>query len=133
MWGLGDYGPTALTISPQLTSKMEHAMVGKRSFSPVNIPTKAKENHGQACYTHTSPDAESKDVKSLDVYLTFEEALKLSMALQSCMMSLNQHNRSFATRRDMGLLLSVRTETKSIAVIETSQERIAQSFIHAPG
>src|SRR5437870_779692 len=49
----------------------------KRSFSAGDIPTKATDYHGTAKYARTSPDVAAKGVESINVYLSFEEALRL--------------------------------------------------------
>jgi hypothetical protein len=95
-------------------------MAIKRSFSAANIPTKAVDYHGTAKYARTSPDVAAKGVESINVHLTFEEALRLSLAIQSCVMSLNRYKRSAVAGRDMGLLLSLKTASKSITVIEAA-------------
>jgi hypothetical protein len=58
--------------------------------------------------------------KSVNIYMTFEEALKISLAIQSCVMNLNRYNRRKAAGRDMGMLLSLKTEANAITVIETN-------------
>src|SRR5947209_7862876 len=93
-------------------------MAGKRSFSDDNIPTKSDDYHGLAKYVRTQPDVASQDVKSINIEISFEEAMKLSLAIQSCLMQLNRYNRSTTTGREMGLLLSILTSTGTITVIE---------------
>lgn len=93
-------------------------MAGKRSFSDDNIPTKSDDYHGLAKYVRTQPDVASQDVKSINIEMSFEEAMKLSLAIQSCLMQLNRYNRSTTAGREMGLLLSILTSTGTITVIE---------------
>jgi hypothetical protein len=50
--------------------------------------------------------------------MTFDEALKLSLAIQSGLMQLNRYNRWTTAGREMGLLLSFKTDSRSITVIE---------------
>jgi hypothetical protein len=57
-------------------------------------------------------------VKSANIELAFDEALKLSLAVQACLMQLNRYNRSTTAGREMGLLLSVKTDSSTIIVIE---------------
>jgi hypothetical protein len=61
----------------------------------------------------------SQGVKSVNVHLSFEEAMKLSLAIQSCLIQLNRYNRSTTAGREMGLSLSLKTDNTSITVIET--------------
>ncbi len=93
-------------------------MAKRRSFSDDGIPTKAEDYHGMAKYVRTQPDVAAQGVRSINVELTFEEALKLSLAIQSSLMQLNRYNRTTTAGREMGLLLSLKTETSSVTVIE---------------
>jgi hypothetical protein len=94
--------------------------MAKRAFSPSNTPEKAADYHGACRYTRTSPDVASKGVKSMNVELELGEALKLRLALDSCLLSLNRYNRATSQGRAMSVVLSIKTDTTSIAVIETS-------------
>jgi hypothetical protein len=79
---------------------------------------KAEDYHGMARYERTLPDVAGQGVKSINVEISFEEALKLSLALQSCLIQLNRYHRGSAPGREMGVLLSIKTENTSISVIE---------------
>lgn len=93
-------------------------MAEKRAFFDDNIPTKAKDYHGMAHYVRTHPDVASQGVKSINITMTFEEAMKLSLGIQACLMQLNRYKRSTTTGREMGMLLSLLTNSKSITVFE---------------
>ena len=93
-------------------------MAEKRSFSDDDIPTKADDYHGLAEYVRTQPDVSAQGVKSINIEMTFEEALRLSLAIQSCVMQLNRYKRSTTVGGEMGMLLSIKTETDTITVIE---------------
>jgi hypothetical protein len=93
-------------------------MAGKRSFSDENIPVKADDYHGLAGYVRTQPDIASQGVKSVNIEMTFEEALRLSLAIQSCLLQLNRYKRSATEGREMGMLLSIKTDSNTITVIE---------------
>ena len=54
-------------------------MAGKRSFSDDNIPMKADDYHGLAGYVRTQPDIAEQGVKSVNIEMTFEEALRLAV------------------------------------------------------
>src|SRR5437870_1671580 len=99
---------------------MRLVMAAKRSFSADDIPTKSADYHGSANYIRTLPDVAARGVRSINVLISFEQALRLSLAVQSCVMNLNKYNRSDAIGREMGLRLSLKTGSKSIAVIEAS-------------
>ena len=89
-----------------------------RSFSDDNIPTKADDYHGLADYVRTQPDVATQGIKSVNIEMTFEEALRLSLAIQSCLLQLNRYKRSTTTGREMGMCLSIKTESNTITVIE---------------
>lgn len=93
-------------------------MPGKRSFSDDNIPVKADDYHGLAGHVRTQPEIAEQGVKSVNIEMTFEEALRLSSAIQSCVMQLNRYKRSSTEGREMGMLLSIKTDSNSITVIE---------------
>src|SRR5712691_6173563 len=93
-------------------------MTEKRSFSNDDIPTKADDYHGLADYVRTQPDIAEQGVKSVNIEMTFEEALRLSLAIQSCVMQLNRYKRSATEGREMGMLLSIKTDSNTITVIE---------------
>jgi hypothetical protein len=93
-------------------------MAGNRSFSDDNIPLEADDYHGLAGYVRTQPDIAEKGVKSVNIEMTFEEAIRLSLAVQSCVMQLNRYKRSATEGREMGMLLSIKTDSNSITVIE---------------
>src|SRR5688572_24360620 len=93
--------------------------MAKRSFSPSDVPEKASDYHGMAGYARARPDVlGQKGVKSLNLDLTLEEALKLKLALDSCLQAVNRYNRNTTKGRSMGVVLSIKTETSSITVIE---------------
>ena len=97
----------------------ERQMAKKRSFSPSNVKQKKDDYHGSCRYVRTSPDIASKGIKSVNVELTLEQALQLSLAIQSGMLALNRYNRATTKGREMGLCLSLKTEAATISVIET--------------
>ena len=86
---------------------------------PSGTPEKGRGYHGFSRYANLSPDVASQGVKSVNINLTFEEALKLSLALDSCLHSINRYHRGTKKGKAMGACLSVKTGTRSIAVIET--------------
>jgi hypothetical protein len=93
-------------------------MAKKRSFSDENIPTKADDYHGLADYVRAQPDIGAQGIKSVNIEMTFEEALRLSLAIQSCVMQLNRFKRSTTGGREMGMLLSIKTDSNTVTVIE---------------
>jgi len=103
-------------------------MSTKRVFRAEDIKKKSEDYHGGARFERAypniaEPEVGAKGVKAVNLELTFE-ALKLSLALSSCLHELNRYHRGTKTGREMGLVLSVKMDNSSIAVIE---ERIKLS------
>jgi hypothetical protein len=92
----------------------------KRSFSADGIPTKSADYHGTSTYRRTMPDIAAKSIQSVNVVFDFEEAVRLSLAIQSCVLSLNRYKRSSSAGKAMGMLLSLKTDGKTVTVIESS-------------
>jgi hypothetical protein len=96
-----------------------------RSFTKKPKP-KSDDYHG-SCQIASLPEkytaADSVIPKSLNLAITFEEALKLSVAIQGCLQSLNRYNRSTKAGKEMGLALSIKFDEKQITVIEAASIR----------
>ncbi len=90
----------------------------KRAFSPDGVPEKKEDYHGSCRFVRTHPDLSEKGVQSVNVELTFEEALRLSTAIQSAIFRLNRYNRSEKKGREMGLCLSLKVTSGAISIIE---------------
>lgn len=84
---------------------------------------KAEDYHG-ACQINDLPAAfqpgsTATVPKSLNLSMSFEEALKFSVAVQSCVQSLNRYNRATKAGRDMGMGICIKFDVKQIAVMES--------------
>ena len=97
--------------------------MAKRAFSSDDTPVKAADYHGALGHARLSPDIASKGIKSVNIEITLEEALKLHLALGSCLHAVNRYNRSTAKGKAMCVVLSMKTESSSIAVIEAPMGR----------
>jgi hypothetical protein len=97
----------------------------ERIFPEANIPTKAEDYHGTVHFERILPDLAAKGVGSINLEIPFAEALKLSLALQSCLMALNRYHRGTVAGREMGVLLAINVEGTSIGVIEKRVEPTA--------
>lgn len=84
-------------------------------FPSSDLKKKAEDYHGGCAYERTLP---AVSIHSANIEVTFEEALKLSLALASCLQNLNRLNRKNAAGKSMGVVLSVKTGNKSISVLE---------------
>lgn len=84
-------------------------------------PRKKDDNHGGSSFTrHTvSP-------KAVNVYMTFEQALRLSLSLQSCLLQLNTYKRSTTEGRRKGMCITAFFDTKGIGVTEANVEAGAE-------
>jgi hypothetical protein len=90
-----------------------------RGFSPSGVPEKLDDYHGGCRVFRISPDVASKGVQSVNIVLSFEEALRLSTAIQAGILKLNRYNRSKKAGREMGLCLSLKPDIEALSVIET--------------
>ena len=95
-------------------------LMAKRVFRPSGAREKAVDYHGGCRFVRLSPDVASQGVKSLNIDVPFEEALKLRLALDSCLHAINRFHRGTSKGRSMGVLLSLKTENSSIVVIESA-------------
>jgi len=93
--------------------------MAKKGFGS-DAPEKIRGYHGLGRYARVSPDVAAQGVKSMNLELTLEEALKLRLALDSCLQSINRYNRNSKKGRAMGVALSVKTGSASIAVLEAT-------------
>jgi hypothetical protein len=83
--------------------------------------TKADNYHGSCQIAWLPPayeDTKPGMPKSLNLGISFEEALKLSLALQACLQSLNRYNRSIKKGKNMGVILSFKFDEKQVTVFE---------------
>ena len=93
-------------------------MTSNRVFPGEGAKQKAEDYHGGCIYNRTLPDIKAKEIKSVNIEVSFEEAIKLNLALQSCLLTLNKNNRNTKVGRRMGVVLSVKTDNSSISVME---------------
>lgn len=75
---------------------------------------------GGCTFSSTSPEwaKVTTNTKILNVQITFEEALKLSLAIDECVRKLNSYNRSTKAGKSMGLNLAVHVGTNRITINE---------------
>lgn len=52
--------------------------------------------------------------------MSFDQALRLSLALQSCLQAINRYNRNTTKGKSMGVVLSIKLGNKAISVIEAA-------------
>jgi hypothetical protein len=90
-------------------------MKERRKFSADGVKKKVDDCHGGCQYIRTQPKLAKK---SVNVELSFEEAMRLSLAIQSALIQLNRYNRGTRAGREMGVLLSIKRKAAAISVIE---------------
>ena len=93
-------------------------MPTNRIFPKKGVDDKKDDYYGNANYKNPSPDPAEKGVKSLNLELSFEEGLKLSMALQTCLQQVSRYSRQNKEGKAMGIMLSIKTDNSSITVFE---------------
>ena len=93
-------------------------MAKDRVFSDGGAKKKSEGYHGASNFVRSSPDVEEAGLKSLNLEIPFEDAMKLMVALQSCVQSLNRYNRGTTKGKSMGVCLSIKSSNRSITVLE---------------
>lgn len=75
---------------------------------------------GTCRFSRTSPAraAIGPATRILNVYLSFEEALKLNLAIDECLRKLNTYNRSTKFGKSSGLNIAIHLEQERITVNE---------------
>jgi hypothetical protein len=79
-----------------------------------------EESFGGCSFDHISPKAISDSAKSLNIIFSFPEALKLNLAIDECVRTLNKYNRSTREGRDAALCLTVYFKGERVTVTESS-------------
>jgi hypothetical protein len=87
-------------------------------FERPLIRTKAEDYHGTAELVRTQADLAVKGVKSINIEMTFEESVRFSLAVQSCLLALNWYERSTVVGRQTAMLLSIKTDSNTVTVTE---------------
>ncbi len=93
-------------------------MSENRAFTPSDIPQKKDDYHGSCRFVRESANLPDKEVKAVNIELTLEEAMRLSLAIQGALLSLNRYKRSDKVGREMGLCLTLYPEDHQLVVTE---------------
>jgi hypothetical protein len=97
----------------------------KRSFTK-KPNEKSEDYHGTASLNSLpssfAPGSTATVPRSINFNMTFDEALKFAVAVQSCVQSLNRYNRAIKAGRAMGLGLCILFDSKKISVMESRTE-----------
>ena len=83
------------------------------------VPLK-KATFGTCAYGKTSPDQAtlSSETKILNMFLSFEDALKMNLAIDECIRRLNKYSKSTAEGKRAALNLCIHFDQKRIRVHE---------------
>jgi hypothetical protein len=83
-------------------------------------PAIKKFSFGISSFARTSPslDALSPDTKVLNLEISFEEALKLNLAIDECVRRLNSYKRSTSAGKRSGLNLAIHLSRGVITINE---------------
>lgn len=81
------------------------------------MPRKKKASFGGCNVAWFSPD--KRLAKSLNICLSFEEALKLNLALEECIRTLNTYDRSTKAGKKAALALAIKPQNYRIDVLES--------------
>jgi hypothetical protein len=81
-----------------------------------------KFSFGTSRYVKTSPARStlSSSTAILNLYLSFEEALKLNLSIDECIRRLNKYNRSTKAGKSKGLNIAIHLDQDRITVNETT-------------
>jgi len=82
------------------------------------IPKKKTFTFGTCKYTRTMPKTIDPDTKMLNIEIPFEEALKLNVAMQACVLRLNSYVRSTTAGKRATLNLTIFLGAQRVAVNE---------------
>jgi hypothetical protein len=77
---------------------------------------------GGCAVSSIGPDVStlSPETPILNVSISFEDALKLSLAIQECVRKLNSYNRSTSAGKRTGLNLAIHLQKSRITINETA-------------
>lgn len=81
-------------------------------MSDTDEPESYKESFGGCTYSAKSPAALDVHTKVVNLRLSFEEALKLNVALGACVQHLTRQNRGTPEKRRSGVKLIVHLDEK---------------------
>ena len=92
----------------------------RRSKTMAQKPVIKAFSFGSCNYVKTSPARGDLDAgtKILNIVLTFEEGLKLNLAVDECLRKLNRYKRSTRAGKSMGLNIAIHLEQARITVNE---------------
>ena len=73
---------------------------------------------GTCSFAKTSPAQLTSETKIVNVILSFEEALKLNLAIDECVRTLGRYNRATKTGKSAALNVAIHLDQRRISVHE---------------
>lgn len=86
-------------------------------------PRLKKGQFGACTFARRSPEILASTTPALNFVLSFEEALKLNLAIDECVHQLGRYNRATKSGKKAGLMLVIHLDKKRIRVLERSASR----------
>jgi len=89
------------------------------------MPKRVKQSLGSCRFEQISPQREALEptTRVLNVLISFEDALKLHVAIQNCVLRLNGYDRSTVDGRRAAMNLAVFLDQKAITITEGNLPR----------
>ena len=73
---------------------------------------------GTCAYDHTSPGKVTAETPVLNIVLSFQEALKLNLAIDECVRQLGRYNRATKYGKSAGLTVAIHLDQERISIHE---------------
>jgi len=85
------------------------------------MPEKKEASFGSCGIAKISPHKEdiTPDTKVLNLHISFEEALKLNLAIDECLRTLNKYNRSMKEGKRTALNMAIHLHADRITIVES--------------
>jgi hypothetical protein len=99
-------------------------------MKPDQSPRLKKGQFGACSYARSSPESLSGTTTALNFVISFEDALKLNLAIDECVRQLGRYNRATRAGKNTGLMLVIHLDKKRIRVL---QKKVSPSTKTAKG
>jgi hypothetical protein len=99
-------------------------------MKPDQSPKLKKGQFGACSYSRSSPENLSATTAALNFVISFEDALKLNLAIDECVHQLGRYNRATTAGKNTGLMLVIHLDKKRIRVL---QRKVSRSIDPAKG
>jgi len=102
-------------------------------------PVLKKDSFGACGFERVSPSELAASTPALNVVMSFEDALKLNLAIDECVRKLGRYNRATAAGKNAALMMVIHLDTKRVRIQEgklgspTSRSTRSRAKTRAPG